>query len=59
MASVEGNNLVVFYYLIASESCLIREVLFGEHGFIRRVVFGGRGFIRGRTTVIQWLRVVI
>jgi hypothetical protein len=23
------------------------------------VVFGGRGFIRGRTTVIQWLRVVI
>ena len=70
MASVEGNNLVVFYYLIASESCLIREVLFGEHGFIRRVVFGGcgfirgvvfggRGFIRGRITVIQWLRVVI
>jgi hypothetical protein len=47
VASVEGNNLVVFYYLIASESCLIREVLFGGCDFIRGVVFGGCGLIRG------------
>jgi len=41
VASVEGNTLIVFYYLIASESCLIREVLFGGCDFIRRVVFSG------------------
>ena len=49
MVSLEGDNLVVFYYL--SKSGLIRGVTFGESGLIRRVAFGESGLIRRETTV--------
>jgi len=41
--SLDGRNLVVFYYLSVSEADLIREVTFGGSGFIRgeRVVVIG------------------
>ena len=35
MASLEGDNLVVFYYLSVSENWSDKRVAFGESGFIR------------------------
>ena len=54
-----GDNLVQFYYLQASESGLIREVIFGGSGLIREVIFGGSGPIRevifGGSGLIKWM----
>jgi hypothetical protein len=49
VTSLEGSNLVVFYYLSASDICPIRGVSFGEMGLIRGVAFGEMGL--RRTTV--------
>ena len=40
VGSLEGDNLVVFYYLTSSE-------IFGGSGLIREVVFGDIGLING------------
>ena len=37
MASLEGENLVVLYYLCASEICTDKRVAFGWRGLIRGV----------------------
>ena len=47
MASLEGDNLVVLYYLCASAICTDKRVAFGWRGLIRGVAFGWRGLIRG------------
>ena len=41
VVSLEGDNLVVFYYLSSFEIGLIRAEVFGESGLIRGEVFGG------------------